>query len=135
MVAAETLLGVGLYSPSEAAFYARVRPQLLSNWVCGTKTTEPVIERQLLDASKRIVTFLDFIQTLAIRRMRLHSHVSLQKIREGYQRKKKSSTLSIRLRTRPPGSGCLVRQTIRSGKKCSFVFTSSPNRKSTNTFS
>ena len=86
MVAAEELLGIGLYSPSEAALYARVRPQLVSSWIYGTKATNPVIDPQLGALDDKIVTFLDFIQTLAIRRMRTERGISLQRIREGYQR-------------------------------------------------
>jgi uncharacterized protein (DUF433 family) len=83
MVAAADLLGIGLYSPSEAALYARVRTQLISSWVYGNRA---VIEPELRDTDDRIVTFLDFIQTLAIRRLRNERRVSLQKIREGYRR-------------------------------------------------
>jgi uncharacterized protein (DUF433 family) len=92
MIQAEKLLGVGLYSPSEAALYARVRPQLISRWVYGTqgdRASDPVFEPELGTTEEKIVTFLDFVQALAIRRLRNERHVSLQKIREAYYRAKK----------------------------------------------
>jgi uncharacterized protein (DUF433 family) len=85
----ERLLGVGLYSPSEAAFYARVRPQLMSRWVYGTqgvRVSDPVFEAELGTTEDKIVTFVDFVQALAIRRLRNERHISLQKIREAYYR-------------------------------------------------
>ncbi len=84
MIAAKDLLGIGLYSTSEAALYARVRPQLVANWMHGTASNEAVIEPELGVDEKKIVTFLDFIQTLAIRRLRNETRLSLQKIRQGY---------------------------------------------------
>ena len=87
----ERLLGVGLYSPSEAAFYARVRPQLISRWVYGTqgaRISDPVFEPELGGTEDKTVTFVDFVQALAIRRLRNERHISLQKIREAYYRAK-----------------------------------------------
>jgi uncharacterized protein (DUF433 family) len=84
MIAAEDLLGIGLYSTSEAALYARVRTQLVANWMHGTAVNKAVIEPELGADEKKIVTFLDFIQTLAIRRIRNETRLSLQKIRNGY---------------------------------------------------
>jgi len=91
MIAVADLLGVGLYSPSEAALYARVRPQLISRWVYGTqgaRPTDPVFEPQLGATEDKIVTFLDFVQALAIRRLRNERHIPLQRIREAYYRAK-----------------------------------------------
>jgi uncharacterized protein (DUF433 family) len=90
MVAATDLLGLGLYSPSEAALYARVSPGLMTRWVYGTKQGPAVIQPQLGNTGQRDVTFLDFVQTLAIRRIRSERRgVSLQQIREAYFRVRK----------------------------------------------
>jgi uncharacterized protein (DUF433 family) len=91
MIQVADLLGVGLYSPSEAALYARVRPQLMARWVYGTRgvrTSDPVFDPELGITDDKIVTFVDFVQALAVRRLRNERHVSLQRIREAYDRAK-----------------------------------------------
>ena len=57
--------------------------------------TDPVFDPQLNaeEAGEKIVTFLDFVQALAIRRLRNEWHLPLQKIREGYYRAKKDFKL------------------------------------------
>ena len=92
MIAAADLLGIGLYSPSEAALYARVRPQLMARWVYGTqgiRQSDPVFDPQLGITEDKIVTFIDFVQALAVRRLRNERHISLQRIREAYHYAKK----------------------------------------------
>ncbi len=85
------LLGVGLYTPQEAAMYARVSSQLMSRWVYGTKSGQAVINPQVGAVDDmRIVTFLDLVQALAIRRIRIERHISLDKIREAYIRAKET---------------------------------------------
>jgi uncharacterized protein (DUF433 family) len=76
-------LGIGIYSPAEAAFYARVSQKMMSRWVFGDASGKPVIDRQLRDSSEKAVTFLDFVQTLAVREVRNRWGVSLQRIRQG----------------------------------------------------
>jgi hypothetical protein len=75
-------LGIGIYTPAEAAFYARVSRRMMSRWVLGIGG-EPVIERQLRDSAEKVVTFLDFVQTLAVREVRNRWGVPLQRIRQG----------------------------------------------------
>jgi len=87
MVTTTELLGVGLYSTFDAALYARVSPQLIARWIYGTTKGDPVFEPQLGRSEERDITFLDFVQALAIRRIRNERPgVSLQKIREAYFR-------------------------------------------------
>lgn len=81
----ENLLGVGLYSPSEAARYARVSSQKLSRWLFGAVNAEPVLEPQL-GTEDRIVTFTDFAQALSVHEIRLSVKVPLSRIRLAYQR-------------------------------------------------
>lgn len=83
MVAIADHLGVGVYSVAEAAFYARVAPALMSRWVFGSSRGRPVIDRELRDEDEKIVTFLDLVQTLAVREIRQRFQMSLQKIRDG----------------------------------------------------
>lgn len=89
MVAAANLLDVGLYSVHDAALYARLRSQMMSRWVYGSQDGKPVITPQLGEPDDKFLTFLDFVQALAIRRIRIERRVPLQKIREAYFRAKK----------------------------------------------
>ena len=61
-VDADALLGIGLYAPSEAAFYARVSTQLMTRWIHGNKQGSPVVEAEIARSNDKIVTFLDFVQ-------------------------------------------------------------------------
>lgn len=79
------LLGVGIYSPDEAARYARVTTRTMQRWVFGDASGEPVIHSQLAKFSDRekLVTFLDFVQVLAVRQVRIREkRFPLQKIRK-----------------------------------------------------
>jgi uncharacterized protein (DUF433 family) len=79
------LLGLGLYTVSEAARYARISPAKLVHWVIGTSNRKPAVKSRLELAKnpERWVTFLDFIQAMAIRDIRIaRPHISLDKIRE-----------------------------------------------------
>jgi uncharacterized protein (DUF433 family) len=88
MVAAATnLLGIGLYTPGEAALYARVQTRLLNRWLFGSRDGEAVVDRQLRHGEgDRFVTFLDFVQALAVRDIRKRYGIPLQKIRDGIDR-------------------------------------------------
>lgn len=76
-------LGIGIYTPAEAAFYARLRARTMLRWVFGDPGGRPVIERQLRESDGKIVTFLDFVQTLAVREVRQRHGLPLQRIRQG----------------------------------------------------
>jgi uncharacterized protein (DUF433 family) len=80
MIAIGEQLGVGIYTPAEAAFYARISTQKMKRWVLGTTGGEPVIAAQV---GNDTITFLDFVQTLAIREIRQRHALPLQRIREG----------------------------------------------------
>lgn len=66
--------GLGIYSPEEAAFYARIPAATMRRWVA-----ENDVIRQSPDQAP--VTFIDFVQAMAIRSIRARHSVSLQKIR------------------------------------------------------
>ena len=83
MFAIADKIGVGVYTPAEAAFYARVSSRTMTRWVFGDAGGEPAFERQLRDPSEKVVTFLDLVQTLAVREVRNRHGLSLQKIRQG----------------------------------------------------
>lgn len=83
MIATSTELGIGIYTPAEAAFYARVRTQTLNRWLFGDAHGESVVAAQLKGGDEKLVTFLDFVQALAIRAIRMqYPKISLQKIRK-----------------------------------------------------
>jgi uncharacterized protein (DUF433 family) len=54
--------------------------------VFGNAQGQPVIQPQIDDTTEKIVTFLDFVQALAIRRIRNERRIPLGKIREAYFR-------------------------------------------------
>ena len=83
MVAIQDHLGVGIYTPEEAAFCVRAFLKMMRRWVFGDSGGRPVIERELKDSSEKVVTFLDFVQTLAIREVRQWHGLPLQRIRDG----------------------------------------------------
>lgn len=79
-----------MYTPQEAAFYAKLRTQTMNRWLYGTTNSEPVVSAELGQIeSERIVTFLDFIQMLTIRAIRLTRDVPLQRIRSAVENAKK----------------------------------------------
>lgn len=79
------LLGIGIYSPDEAAMYARVTTRTMQRWVFGDQSGSAVIHSQLAKTGdeEKLVTFLDFVQVMAVRQVRLvEKSFPLQKIRK-----------------------------------------------------
>ena len=72
----------GLYTLGEAAKYARMQPVTLTRWFKGDDYCARVLP--LEDA--KIITFLDFVQALAIRNLRVIYKVKLQDIRDAVNR-------------------------------------------------
>lgn len=77
----EKFLGNGLYTVSEAALYARVSTAVMIRWLFGNDRGKAVLYPQF-HQEERLVTFLDLIQTLAIREIRMQRHVPLPKFRQ-----------------------------------------------------
>ena len=85
-VAEQSMLGVGIYSPLEAARYVRASGQRFRRWLYGTKRTLPVFDPDIpREGSREIVTFLDFAQALSVQDIRLNVGVPLQRIRQAYE--------------------------------------------------
>ena len=76
-------LGHGLYSVREAALYARVSPQMVNRWMYGNHSGKAVIEPQYDDKDR--VSFLDFVQLLAIRDLRKSKNIPLNSFRQAIQ--------------------------------------------------
>lgn len=74
-------LGSGIYTIAEAALYARVSPQMMSRWLFGNQQGEAVLRPQF-GPDERCVSFLDLVQTLAIRETRIQKRVPLPKFRQ-----------------------------------------------------
>jgi hypothetical protein len=78
-------LGKGMYTPSEAAMYARVTPQLMARWVHGSDAGSPVVRPEYSGDEDRTVSFLDLIQAMAIRAIRQEKGASLRAIRQAVE--------------------------------------------------
>ena len=64
----------------------RVRTQLMNRWIYGTTAGEPVLRPQIGEIdNQRVVSFLDLVQALAIRAIRVQFNIPLAKIREAYE--------------------------------------------------
>ncbi len=86
-VAGDQKLGIGLYTPNEAAYYARIPTQTLTRWLYGNSVSENVYRPQLKDSDDRTVTFIDFIQALAVRALRQHDKkIPLRQIKQAVNR-------------------------------------------------
>jgi uncharacterized protein (DUF433 family) len=80
--ATDKLLGVGLYTPQEAARLARIPTSTVRRWMYGNEVGDRVINPQLPEDEGQYVTFHDFVQLLAVRAIRRDRKVPLQKIRD-----------------------------------------------------
>jgi hypothetical protein len=78
------ILGTGIYTIPEASFYARVPAQTVSRWMFGDAKGSRVLSPTIL-VEKKLVTFLDFVQVLAIRAIRIQKRVPLKKIRQAVE--------------------------------------------------
>ncbi len=87
MILVEDMIGrgTGIYTLGEAAKYARMHPVTLSRWFKGDDYCKRVFA---LEDSK-IITFLDFVQVLAVRNLRVMYGVKLQQIRDAVDRASK----------------------------------------------
>lgn len=81
MVAAlDNVLGVGLYSIEEVALYARISRRLANRWFFGGSAGAATFTPKIIDG--KFISFLDFVQVVAIREIRQKKGVNLEKIRQ-----------------------------------------------------
>jgi len=71
----------GLYTVAEAATYARMHVQTLNNWLFGGTAHDPLRGSQIPKEEGKFLTFIEFIEALAIRNLRANYNISFQKIR------------------------------------------------------
>lgn len=74
--------GQGVYTAAEAARLARMPLSTLSQWFWGSSTRPAMRPAGIQDSERRAITFIDFVEALAIRSLRADHQVSFQKIRE-----------------------------------------------------
>jgi uncharacterized protein (DUF433 family) len=72
-------LGTGAYTVGEVACFARMHPVTAKRWFFGNNMGKPMVADNNPD---RFLTFLDFVQALAVRNLRVQHHVALPTIRE-----------------------------------------------------
>ena len=82
--------GTGLYTLGEAAKYARMHPITLARWFKGDNYCERVIPLE----DTKVISFLDFVQALHIRNLRVLYKIRLQDIRDAVDRAVKEHGIS-----------------------------------------
>ena len=83
----ETLgIGTGLYTPREAAHFAKLRPETFNRWFYGDTRGDRVVRPRFDPKPEtRLITFVDLIQAVAVRVLRTGpkaSKITLKHIRE-----------------------------------------------------
>lgn len=86
-------LGNGLYTVAEAAMYCRVSTSVMTRWLFGIKSGRSVLDPEF-GSKERFVSFLDLVQTLAIREIRSQENVPLVKFRQAIQLAKEKFQLN-----------------------------------------
>lgn len=86
-LATEVPIGTGAYTVHEVACFARMHTVTVRRWFFGTNMGKPVVAEN--KSSDRFLTFIDFVQALAVRNLRINYHVALPTIRESLDYAKK----------------------------------------------
>jgi uncharacterized protein (DUF433 family) len=79
-------LGTGAYTVNEVACFARMHSVTVRRWFSGNNMGKAIMPD---DSPKGFLTFIDFVQALAVRNLRVNHHVALSTIRESLQYAKK----------------------------------------------
>ncbi|WP_020470532.1 hypothetical protein [Zavarzinella formosa] len=80
----DQFIGNGMYTVAEAALYAGVRTRHLNRWIFGDGQSEAILRPQF-DGKQKYVSFLDFIQALAIKEIRLQRKIHPRKFRQAIE--------------------------------------------------
>ena len=75
----------GIYSFDQAASLLGITPSMIHRWVYGTVRWQSAIIPERASSLEDLITFLDLIQSMAIRDIRQQRKISLQKIRKTVQ--------------------------------------------------
>lgn len=71
----------GLYTVAEAALYAKMTPVTLGRWLYGDQSHSALRGSLIAKSEGKFLTFLEFVEALAVRTLRNTHGLSLQKIR------------------------------------------------------
>lgn len=82
---ANDILSSGIYTIEQIARLARLSPRILHRWYDGDGGNGPALIRHMPKNNAEALSFVDFVQALAIRALRKDRKLSLQKIREAIQ--------------------------------------------------
>lgn len=86
MVAAvKNYLSIGIYTPAEVAWYAREHTSTVTRWIVRGRGGAPAVVKRQAGPDDKFLTFLDFIQALAIASIRRQFQVPLQTIRRAVE--------------------------------------------------
>lgn len=75
-------IGVGLYSQVEAARLLRIRPETVARWSLQPRRSKRVFTPVLEGSVANTLSFTDLVQLRAVRLLRAHHHIPLDKIRQ-----------------------------------------------------
>ena len=78
-LAKEVPVGTGAYTVQEVARFARMHPVTARRWFFGSNMGAAIVPAQTDD---RYLSFLDFMQAIAVRNLRVQHHIALPTIRE-----------------------------------------------------
>ena len=73
--------GLGLYSVSEAARYAKMPPSTVRRWFFPGKAAHCLRRGDIESDEEKALSFLDFVEAIAVRSLRVDYRVSLNTIR------------------------------------------------------
>lgn len=73
---------LGAYTPQQASRLLGVRSDVVHRWVYGSDLGSAAIIPQYPKHQGELVTFVDLVQAMAVRQIRLSRKLSLQKVRE-----------------------------------------------------
>ena len=75
----------GLYTVGQAAMFAGIPKNTLNYWHYGTKSSSPLRAPEINREEGKFLTFLEFVEALAIRSLRKEKNITHPKIREAIQ--------------------------------------------------
>jgi uncharacterized protein (DUF433 family) len=70
----------GIFTPAEVALFAKLHRSTVQRWFFGNHMGRPVLPPS--GSEEKTLTFLDFVQAMAVRAIRREKHVPLPKIRD-----------------------------------------------------
>jgi len=77
--------GIGIYSVRDAARYAKMHPNTLSDWFFGRSNRPPMRKSAIDSDQEKVISFLNFVEAVAVRSLRFDYDVPFPKIREAIE--------------------------------------------------